>query len=422
VKFSGERVIPGETDPDLLNEHRARYWFARRFCSGKKVLDAACGTGYGSALLGENAAAVFGMDISAGAIEYACRHYRAPNLHFCQSDCLALPFPSEQFEVVVAFEIIEHVPEPEAFLQELRRVLHPGGLLLLSTPNRLYYTEERGEVNPFHHREFSFPELEQALSALFPHRTILLQNHVPALLISSPGQRSAPAPLADAVIAEGGAGGEPAPERQNAAHYFVAVCSRQPLETVAPLLYLPSTANVLREREKHIAQLEGYLAEAKSDLERARSHAEQREKELNQLLEERTQWARTLSQQISEKDAYILQLQADYDRKVQWSQGLEQDLEKARADLQNLQADYENKIRWAQNLERDVEQARAALHQLQQEFEERTAWALKLDAELKDRFAELRLLYDSLWYRIGKNLRLSPVPSSDRSSPPRGNS
>ena len=93
---------------------------------------------------------------------------------------------------------------------------------------------------------------------------------------------------------------------------------------------------------------------------------------------------------------------------------LERDVEKTRADFLSLQEDHASKIAWAVSLERDLEKARADLGRLQKEFEERTAWALRLDAELKDRSQELQLLFGSRWYRLGKNLNLSPVPPSDR--------
>ena len=371
MEFTGERVIPGQGDVDVFNEHRARYLFARRFSGGKKVLDAACGTGYGSALLGENAREVFGVDISSEAVEYARGHYESGNVHFGQADALTLPFASGQFDFVVAFEIIEHLEHPEEFLKELRRVLAPNGLLLLSTPNRLYYTEDRGVVNPFHHREFSCPELGEILKPIFPYHSMLFENHMAGLLISGPDAAlDFAAPRPGSVLQEDRAAGQ-AKDSQREAHYFVALCSQRPLEPIQPLLYFPSTGNVLREREIHIRLLMQQLSETKIELEK------------------RTQWARNLDQQLSEKDAYIRQLQADYEQKIQWALGLQQELE----------------------------QARAALQKLQQEFEERTAWALRLDAELKERSEELRLLYNSLWYRIGKNLRLSPAPPSDRMLP-----
>ena len=393
MEFTGERVIPGQGDVDLYNEHRARYWFARRFASGKNVLDAACGTGYGSALLAETARSVVGVDVARDALDYAQQHFRAPNARLTQADCLALPFSAGRFDLVVAFEIIEHLDNVEAFLAELRRVLDASGLLVLSTPNRLYYTDDRGEINPFHRKEFSCPEFEEVLRPHFAHRAILFQNHVAGLAIAGPGAELNTAALsADCFFQENSAA--PAIEdSRRGAHFFVAVCSAQPIAPIEPLLYLPSAANILRERETYIHLLE---------------------------------------QRLREKDAYLLELQADYDRKIEWARSLDRDLDKARAALGSLQAEYDRdlgkaradvqsvqedharKIEWALSLERDLDKARTNLEQLRKEFEERTAWALRLDAELKDRSEELRLLLGSRWYRLGRNLNLSPVPPSDR--------
>ncbi|MBI3894519.1 MAG: methyltransferase domain-containing protein [Acidobacteria bacterium] len=375
MEFTGERVIPGQGDVDVFNEHRARYLFARRFSNGKKVLDAACGTGYGSALLAENAAEVFGMDISSEAVGYARSHYESNNLHFGQADCLTFPFSSGQFDCVVAFEIIEHLERPEEFLKELCRVLTPDGLLLLSTPNRLYYTQDRGEVNPFHCREFSYSEFEEILKPIFPYHSVLFENHIAGLLVSGPD--AAPdfaAPVPGSILRENGAA-DRTKDAKREAHYFIALCSARPLEPIQSLLYFPSTGNVLREREMHI---------------------------------------RVLTQQLS---VYIPQLQDEIEKKVQWAKELDQQLSEQGAYIRQLQVDHEEKIQWALRLEQELEQTRAALQKLQQEFEERTAWALRLDAELKQRSEELRFLYDSLWYRIGKKLRLNPVPPSDRASP-----
>ncbi|HWP86078.1 MAG TPA: hypothetical protein VNN17_12865, partial [Terriglobia bacterium] len=175
--------------------------------------------------------------------------------------------------------------------------------------------------------------------------------------------------------------------RQQEAHFLVALCSGEPLPAARPLLYLPSTGNVLRERETHIRQLEAQLEEARRD----RDTALEQIRRLEHQLEERTAWAQAMNREIAGKDAYILQLQSDYEQKVQW----------------------------AKNLDGELEQARAALQKLQQEFDERTAWALRLDQELNERLADLRLLYGSRWYRLGKKLGASPVPASDQPSPSR---
>src|ERR1043165_7547945 len=93
AEFTGERMIPGQVDPDLLNEHLARYAFAARFAASKRLLDAGCGTGYGSAELAKSARSVTGADLSAEGIGYAREHYRLPNLNFERASVCALPHP-----------------------------------------------------------------------------------------------------------------------------------------------------------------------------------------------------------------------------------------------------------------------------------------------------------------------------------------
>ena len=103
AEFTGERVIPGQVDADLLNEHLARYAFAARLCRGKQVLDAGCGAGYGSAELARTAAGVLGIDRSAEAVAFARAEYAAENLRFEQADCLAL-----QGRTDAALDSLEH--------------------------------------------------------------------------------------------------------------------------------------------------------------------------------------------------------------------------------------------------------------------------------------------------------------------------
>ena len=157
-----ERFVPHLMGGRMIDaEHRARYWWAASFVEEKNVLDAGCGTGYGSNILaGAGAASVIGVDRAAHVIEYA-RTQAEPVASFQVGDLVALPFADDAFEVAVCFEAIEHVDVPEAVLDELVRVLRPGGLLAISSPNRDIYTGS----NPHHRHEFAPEELRSALSA-----------------------------------------------------------------------------------------------------------------------------------------------------------------------------------------------------------------------------------------------------------------
>ena len=216
MEFTGERVIPGKTDPDLFNEHLARYRFAETLASGRRVLDAGCGAGYGTALLAQRADSVCGVDFSYEALEWASREYAGGKAAFGQADCSALPFRDDSFDLITAFEVIEHLPDWQGFLREARRVLTDSGQLLVSTPNRVYYQESRAEPNPYHVHEFDYDEYKQALEDVFPHVTMFLENHTQEISFRTPEIQGVRTVM----------GGD-APNPQDA-HYFLAVSSGQP--------------------------------------------------------------------------------------------------------------------------------------------------------------------------------------------------
>ena len=141
VKFTGERLIPNLPELTFLyQEHIVRYLFASQFVRSKVVLDAACGTGYGSSLLlDKGAKKVIGVDISKDAIDYCNQNYKKENLEFKIDDCTKLNLNNSYFDAVVSFETIEHLKEPDSFLSEIQRILKRNGMLVISTPNKLTY-------------------------------------------------------------------------------------------------------------------------------------------------------------------------------------------------------------------------------------------------------------------------------------------
>src|SRR5690242_8358111 len=133
-EFTGERVIPGLVDADLFNEHLSRYRFAAQFATSEMaVLDAGCGTGYGSAEF--KVRTIAGIDLSPEAVAYAVAHYARPGVFFAAGSCAALPFADAVFDLLVSFEVIEHLPDYRTLLSEACRVLKRGGVFLVSTPN-----------------------------------------------------------------------------------------------------------------------------------------------------------------------------------------------------------------------------------------------------------------------------------------------
>ncbi len=403
VEFTGERVIPGQVDADLFNEHLARYAFAARLSRGKRVLDAGCGTGYGAAELAKSAQSVTGADFSADAVNFAREHYRLPYLQFEQASCTGLPHPDRCFDLAVAFEVIEHLPDWRAFLLEMRRVLSPTGQFIVSTPNKLYYAESRraSGANPFHAHEFEFDEFRQELAAVFPHISMFLENHVQGVAF-----RPVEAGETTEVRVDGG---ETQPDES---HFFLAVCAHRPQTGNPTFVYIPTSANVLRERETHIALLE-------DELHRKDDWLEQAQRELADLdaahgiltaeLEQSNQWAERLNYDVAANGARILELQDE----------LAAAQSAAQTRIAELDRENASKSEWARQLDEhltaklaELSQCVEVLHQTEKTVVERTQWAQSLDAEVQELRRKLALLDSSRWVRLGRRVGLGPDADS----------
>ncbi len=419
LEFTGERVVPGLVDADLFNEHFARYRLAVRWSAGKRVLDAGCGTGYGSAELARTAASVTAIDFSEEAISYAREQFQAPNLEFRTGDCLHLPEGS--FDLIVAFEVIEHLPRWREFLSEVKRVLAPGGLFLVSTPNRLWYADSRGTSgeNPFHVHEFDYAEFQAELGAVFPQVGIMVQNHVEGVAFSHAGH----------------AGYESSIEARDAkpdeAHFFLAVCAAGPLPELEGFCWIPGTGNILRERERHIDLLTGEVALKTEWLVKAKSEIDQRNREFEELLRK----FREVNTQLEERNRWAIAAKEEADRRAARVAELQQELAQEQAHFAQVAAGYEAKVdeleevnrmktEWAVETERRLtedlrgrcdELARCAelLDQAERNVVERTLWAQSLERELaatseqRDELnRRIAALSGTNWVKAGRKLKL----------------
>ncbi|WP_321947699.1 glycosyltransferase [Paraburkholderia sp. J10-1] len=184
MKFTGERFVPEQTG-NIELEHVHRYLCAAELCEGKNVLDIACGEGYGASLLARNAASVIGVDIAREAIDHASRQHAGANLEYRVGSAEKIPVADASIDVVVSFETIEHHDQQNEMMAELRRVMRPGGVLVMSSPDRVVYSELPGFHNPYHVKELTREEFQALLHASFRHVAIYGQRVVYASALLS---------------------------------------------------------------------------------------------------------------------------------------------------------------------------------------------------------------------------------------------
>jgi SAM-dependent methyltransferase len=183
LTLTGERTIP---DLDIEN-----YWFRRHEvvyqrlaprCAGHDVLEAGCGEGYGADLIAKVARRVVAVDYDEFAVAHVLSRY--PRVEALQANLAELPLPDASVDVVVNFQVIEHLWDQPQFVAECARVLRPSGLLMVSTPNRVTFSPGRDTpINPFHTRELNAAELtELLLDAGFCQVSVSGLFHGPRLL------------------------------------------------------------------------------------------------------------------------------------------------------------------------------------------------------------------------------------------------
>lgn len=174
MEWTGERFV-SRLRGEIRVEHHHRYLAAATVCGGLDVLDIASGEGFGSALLATVARSVVGVDRDAEAVAYAAGAYGTPGLRFVEGTCEAIPLADASVDAVVSFETIEHIEAHDRFLEEVRRVLRPGGFFLCSTPDRRVY-RSGDEPNEFHLKELDRAEFEALLGRHFAGHAVVGQR------------------------------------------------------------------------------------------------------------------------------------------------------------------------------------------------------------------------------------------------------
>ena len=200
-------------------------WCAAQLAESRTVLDAACGEGYGTGLLaGAGARSAVGVDVDEPTVAHARAKY--PAAEFIEADVRQLPFEDGAFELIVSFETIEHVSDPELCSTSSGGVLTDDGLLLISTPNKHRYLVD----NEFHQREFEHEEFVELLEARFPEVEVLLQhNWLVSGVLPAAEARDASGGKRETLASESSAESSPGGEL-----YAVALCAKEELPHSAP--------------------------------------------------------------------------------------------------------------------------------------------------------------------------------------------
>jgi ubiquinone/menaquinone biosynthesis C-methylase UbiE len=190
-KFTGERLettVVGR----IAIEHLHRYALVQNYLENKIVLDIASGEGYGSNLLSKKAKFVYGVDIDKSTVSFAKNKYSHNKIKFIVGSTSKIPLNDSSIDVVTSFETIEHHNEHHEMMLEIKRVLKPKGILIISSPDKLHYSDNRDYKNEFHIKELYKNEFDDLIKKYFKNTQILSQTHLNGIsfILSEMNQQS----------------------------------------------------------------------------------------------------------------------------------------------------------------------------------------------------------------------------------------
>jgi len=296
MEFTGERFVP-TLQGDIRLEHFHRYHWCLPYVAGKRVLDIACGEGYGSRILASRASSVQGVDISEEAVEHARHAYAGvEGLEFKQGDAAVIPLPDSCVDVVVSFETIEHHDRHDEMMSEIRRVLTDDGLLIISSPNKRIYSDlAGGDHNHFHVKELYFDEFDALLRAHFAS-VVHFGQRVTAGSLLQPLKGEPGSGLQ--VYTETSGGVEHTNPHGIEAMYYMAVASNRELPALpSASIFLSEVDNPFYEKQREVLELgaeirrmSDYIAEVNAvlalrdkDIEYLRGNVNEAGAEINRL-------------------------------------------------------------------------------------------------------------------------------------------
>lgn len=328
LAWTGERLVTTCHRP-LVYEHLHRYAVAFGLAKGLRVLDIACGEGYGAHLLAHVASKVIGVDLDAGTIAHAKAKYGRDNLQFLQGSCTEIPCADHSIDLVASFETIEHISEHDAFLSEIKRVLVPGGILVISSPHKAEYQKVSETANPFHAAELDHDEFVQLITGTFKYCVAAKQR----LVIGSWIAPDEPLAGVSTATFRGWFDGIDIESGVYRGLYSIAVCSERAL----PVFNLGMFEN-FRDSADTWNLLDTYdtpaqLSARLSELTKAGEEKSQQVAQLQRDLEETSQQAAQFKADAGEKSGLVSKLQRECDQHLQLLEQLKHQTETSRDQL-----------------------------------------------------------------------------------------
>ena len=338
LEWTGERFLPWINEATIAYEHLHRYAYAARFVKNKRVIDLACGEGYGARILAETASHALGVDIDELTVQHATKKYGNARLKFVRGSITNVPGADDHsFDVAVCFEAIEHIDDHEKLLQEVKRLITPDGLFIVSTPNKAIYQQVSLEENPFHVKELEFEEFKGLLGWYFKHRQFLGQRIHPGSSIW-PIHPSETPRVREFVIA-----------RRDGEFQFIGAEQRVPLYYIA-----------LASDAPEIVRYEGsFLVDDSSELLNAK------DKELRDTKAASAEALNWREQQLSERAETIQSLEKSLDWREQQIKELKEGLEWTETEVKEREktiASQEEGLAWRAHQVEDLKNETALLH------------------------------------------------------------
>ncbi len=309
VEWTGERYVPWVDlgSPEIHYEHLGRYHFAMQFVEGKQVLDLASGEGYGCAILSEKAKHVVGIDLDENAVKHSTGKYPFPNADFLQGSITDVPIKDEKiFDIVTCFEAIEHIEDHDALLGEVRRLLKDDGIFIVSTPNKLLYTDQPEYNNPYHLKELYFDDFKGLIEKYFKYNYFFGQKVFPVSQIWSLGQEKGS--CSEICIHKRDNNFVPLNHSDKMPLYFICVSSQEPIPDLSENRFFSlidvsndlagSLRNMINQKDNDIRNLMEVIGKKDEMLGQKEELIRQKDEQLWQREKEREQKEKAINNMI----------------------------------------------------------------------------------------------------------------------------